>query len=123
MTVPAPDDMGVSLWQVAASVGSGVVAALTTAGAFFGWLLKRIEAVRTDSEIKIEGVRIANEAAINKLRAEVVGQIEAHRRDYREDRQEAQRWRENVLSTMVTRSELDRTTDRQTNELFERLDT
>lgn len=112
----------ISLLQVGASVGSGVIAALATAGSLIGWLLRRIDAVRANSEEKIEAVRLAGEAAIEKLRNEVVGHIEAHRRDYREDRIESQKWREGVLSSMVTRPEMDRLIDRQTDDLLERLD-
>ena len=112
-----PDD-GTAWYQI---VGY-VIAGLMPAGGLVAWLHRRIDAVRIDADMKIKAVEIASKAAIDDLRKDVVGQIEGHRREYREDRQESHRWREGILSSMVTRTEMDRLIDRQTDELLERLD-
>jgi hypothetical protein len=116
--MPAIPDDGTAWYQI---VGY-VIAGLMPIGGLVAWLHRRIDAVRVDADVKIKAVELANKAAIDDLRKDIIGRMDGHAREYREDRQESHRWRENVLSTMVTRAEIDRLTDRQTEELLDRLD-
>lgn len=112
-----PDD-GTTWYQV---IGY-VIAGLMPAGGLVAWLHRRIDAVRIDADMKIKAVELSNKAAIDEVRKDIISRMDGHAREYREDRQEAHRWREGVLSSMVTRTEMDRLIDRQTDELLERLD-
>lgn len=112
-----PDD-GTTWYQIVGYMIGG----LMPVGGLVAWLHRRIDAVRVDADAKIKAVELANKAAVEDLRKDIIGRMDGHAREYREDRQEAHRWREGVLSTMVTRTEMDRLIDRQTDELLERLD-
>lgn len=112
-----PDD-GTAWYQM---VGY-VVGALMPVGGLVAWLHRRIDAVRIDADMKIKAVELASKAAIDELRRDIIGRMDGHAREYREDRQESHRWREGILSSMVTRAEMDRLTAHQTDELLERLD-
>jgi hypothetical protein len=120
MTV-AGEDGGVWVTIGIAVIGN-IATAVVTAWGIIRWLLLRIDEVRDDSERKIEAVRAATERSHDKLRTEVLTQLDAHRDEYRQDRTEAQRWREGVLATMLTRAEADRMLDRQNEQLLDRLD-
>lgn len=74
---------------------------------------------------KIEAVRMSNDAATDRLRAEMSARLDAHAREYREDRTEAQRWREGAavtMASMVTRVELERQLRNQSDDIIGRLD-
>jgi hypothetical protein len=123
MTTPVGDDGWVQIGvQIAIALVASILTAIGTAWGTVRWLLHRIDEVRVNSEQKIDAVRSISEKANDKLRTDVLAQLDAHRAEYRDDRTEAQRWREGVLATMLTRAEADRMLDRQNETLLDRLD-
>jgi uncharacterized membrane protein YhiD involved in acid resistance len=119
MTIAGEDGVWVT---IGIAVIGNLVTAVVTAWGVIRWLLLQIDDVRDKSEQKIEAVRKDNEAANERLERKVLAQLDAHRGEYRQDQINAQRWREGVLATMLTRAEADRMLDRQNEQLLDRLD-
>lgn len=106
MGPPVPDDG--DAWRWLAGAAGAVVAAVW---GVVRWLLGRIETVRLEAREE----RVATETKLEKALAD-------HRAEAMGWHNSATGFRETVLSTMVTRTELDRQLDRQRDELLERLD-
>ncbi len=110
MTIPMADDAG-SWQQVVTGVVAVVIPMVGTGWGVVKWLLGKIDAVST-----------SNNQAISVLRLEVVSRLDQHVSEYRDDRKDDAKWRENILSMMATRNEVERQLDRQTEQIIGRLD-
>ncbi|HEX3587809.1 MAG TPA: hypothetical protein VH024_17550 [Candidatus Angelobacter sp.] len=105
--VPGSGD-DVSVWQ---PLGAFALSLFGIGFGIFRWFLG-----------KIKEIRLENEQAILVLRTEVIARLDRQYSESREDREQIGKFRELILQTMATRTEVERALDRQTQQIVERLD-